>query len=229
MAGREIFAKRDQLREFDRLPMETIGPAGLAGLDNDPSRYRITNEYQVTSEYAPRPVSTVRSTNNTIAGESSNSSDSSSNVKSYSVNITSDHRPSLPPKRISQSRRHKATLEASRAAFGYTKVAALFFVSLLVTWVPSSLNRVYSLIHDGSVSVEYAYAAGVVLSLMGFWNAVIYIATSHRACRTLFRQVLRRNHDSVSSRDIVELRSSRSGVRSDGDSLEGLAGHPEPV
>ena len=36
------------------------------------------------------------------------------------------------------------------------------------------------------MSVEYAYAAGVVLSLMGFWNSVIYIATSWRACKNLF-------------------------------------------
>lgn len=34
-------------------------------------------------------------------------------------------------------RNHRATMEANRAAFGYTKVALLFFVSLLVTWVSS--------------------------------------------------------------------------------------------
>ena len=77
-------------------------------------------------------------------------------------------------------------MEANRAAYSYTFIASLFFVSLLVTWVPSSINRVYSLIHPEAVSVQYAYAAGVVLSLMGFWNSVIYIATSWRACKNLF-------------------------------------------
>lgn len=83
-------------------------------------------------------------------------------------------------------------MEANRAAFGYTKVASLFFVSLLVTWVPSSINRVYSLIYPEDISVPYAYAAGIVLSLMGFWNSVIYITTSRAACTTLFLNLLRK-------------------------------------
>ena len=40
-----------------------------------------------------------------------------------------------------RTRRNRAAMEANRAAWGYTKVALLFFVSLLVTWVsqlPSS-------------------------------------------------------------------------------------------
>ena len=32
-------------------------------------------------------------------------------------------------------RSNRTAMEANRAAFGYTKVALLFFVSLLVTWV----------------------------------------------------------------------------------------------
>ena len=157
MAGREVFAKRDQLLAFAATPVEPIGFANLT--NEDASRYRVTNEYQVTSEYAPRPVSGVAS------------SDTSSNPKSYTVNITSA-RPSWPNKQDSTTlqRKHKATLEANRAAFTYTKVASLFFVSLLVTWVPSSINRVYSLIYPEAVSIQYAYAAGIVLSLMGFWN-----------------------------------------------------------
>lgn len=34
-----------------------------------------------------------------------------------------------------RARSHRATMEANRAAWGYTKVAVLFFISLLVTWV----------------------------------------------------------------------------------------------
>ena len=34
-----------------------------------------------------------------------------------------------------QYRRNRAALEANRAAWAYTKVALLFFVSLLITWV----------------------------------------------------------------------------------------------
>ena len=134
-------------------------------------------------------------------------------------------------------------MEANRAAYSYTFIASLFFVSLLVTWVPSSINRVYSLIHPEAVSVEYAYAAGVVLSLMGFWNSVIYIATSWRACKKLFGGVFsggggRRmeNVDGTGRAGLVlkgrgGYGSGKSGrgswgegsVNGEGDSIEGLA------
>lgn len=118
-------------------------------------------------------------------------------------------------------------MEANRAAFGYAKVASLFFVSLLVTWVPSSINRVYSLIHPNSVNVYYSYAAGIVLSLMGFWNSVIYVTTSWRACKTGFEHLFEKVRV-----DEIEIRtqgkasgSGRAGrgSRGDADSLEGLA------
>ena len=222
MAGREIFAKRHQLRSFAVAPME---PIGYASLNNDPSRYRVTNEYSVTSECAPNPMDAAYVAS---GGKHSNSSDTSSNPKGYSVNITSA-RPSLPHKQSSQQYKLKAAKEANRAAFGYAKVASLFFVSLLVTWVPSSINRVYALIYPGSIPLQYAYAAGVVLSLMGFWNAVIYIATSHRACRMLFSGVWNKDREEFFSKDVAELGSRRSRVKSDGDSLEGLAGRTENV
>lgn len=53
--------------------------------------------------------------------------------------------------------------------------------------VPSSINRVYSLVHPDLVSVPFTYASGVVLPLMGFWNSVIYITTSWTPCKMLFR------------------------------------------
>ncbi|MCJ1409138.1 hypothetical protein MMC19_003216 [Ptychographa xylographoides] len=81
------------------------------------------------------------------------------------------------------------TAEAEAAASGYLKCASLFFVSLLITWVPSSIFRVYSLAHPGSVSWPLAYLAGLVLPLMGFWNSVIYVVTSWGAVTSLFTQL----------------------------------------
>lgn len=52
--------------------------------------------------------------------------------------------------------------------------------------VPSSINRVYSLIRPDTPNIALAYVAGLVLSLMGFWNSVIYIVTSRAACKELF-------------------------------------------
>lgn len=103
---------------------------------------------------------------------------------------------------------NRAAIEANAAAWGYTKVALSFFVSLLVTWVchkplalyhrgtlllnvlikqvPSSINRVYSLIHPDLVSLPFTYASGIVLPLVGFWNALIYVTTSWSAVYMLF-------------------------------------------
>ncbi|KAL6713423.1 hypothetical protein ACLMJK_008888 [Lecanora helva] len=225
MAGREIFAKRHQLRSFAVTPSS---PATFTTHNIDPSRYRVTNEYSVTSEYAPKPFTTLGAACAAPDGHASSSSDTSSNSKGYSVNITSV-RPPMPHHQSSQQNKIKAAKEANRAAFGYAKVASLFFVSLLVTWVPSSINRVYALIYPGAIPIQYAYAAGIVLSLMGFWNAVIYIATSHRACRALLARIFKGDDGGFNSRDVAELGCRRSRVRSDGDSLEGLAVQAESV
>lgn len=71
-----------------------------------------------------------------------------------------------------------AAVAANKAAWGYTKCCILFFVSLLVTWIPSSVFRVYTLFHSPNDNFGIAYAAGLVLPLTGFWNAVIYTTIS---------------------------------------------------
>ena len=51
---------------------------------------------------------------------------------------------------------------------------------MLVTWTPSSINRVYALIHPAEVSYVLNVASAAVLPLQGVWNAVIYFTTSWR-------------------------------------------------
>lgn len=85
----------------------------------------------------------------------------------------------------SASRVH--SMEAQSAAWRYTKCCILFFVSLLFTWLPSSVNRVHTLIYPTApISFGYAYAAAFVLPLTGFWNSLVYITTSWSACKALW-------------------------------------------
>jgi hypothetical protein len=77
----------------------------------------------------------------------------------------------------------------SQSEWSYYKCAMLFFIALLVTWVPSSVNRVYSLVFPDKVSFGLSFASGLVLPLQGFWNTVIYVATSLPACKALFRRL----------------------------------------
>ena len=225
MAGREIFQKRHQLRAFTN--------------PSDDHNYAFkTTDYQVTSDFQNLPLGNIADAYvSPIDPKSSNPSDTShAPYPKYNVKISAALRPSIPNHTSTdykQQRKNRAAMEANRAAFGYTRVASLFFVSLLVTWVPSSINRVYSLIYPESISVPYAYAAGIVLSLMGFWNSVIYIATSRAACRTLFLSLFRKVNGTGDGRlpidgdGVQELntrRSSRVRDSSWGDSSEELRG-----
>lgn len=62
----------------------------------------------------------------------------------------------------------------------YLRTSFVFAISILVTWTPSSVNRVYTAIYPDSSSWGLNMAAAVVLPLQGVWNAVIYFTTSWR-------------------------------------------------
>lgn len=86
--------------------------------------------------------------------------------------------------------RRKAAMDANNSAWSYTKVALLFFTAMLVTWIPSSANRLYSLAVSGEISLPLEYMSAFVLPLQGFWNAIIYCTTSWKACKMLAEDVI---------------------------------------
>lgn len=59
----------------------------------------------------------------------------------------------------------------------YLRTSFLFAISVLVTWIPSSMNRIHSWI-DGASPYEYHVATAAVLPLQGLWNAIIFFVTS---------------------------------------------------
>lgn len=85
--------------------------------------------------------------------------------------------------------RRRAAYEASNATWSYTKCALLFFTAMLVTWIPSSANRVYSVIHPGKALIPLEYMSSAVLPLQGFWNAIIYCVTSWGACKIVWGDI----------------------------------------
>ncbi|KAL4801567.1 Nnf1-domain-containing protein [Aspergillus unguis] len=54
--------------------------------------------------------------------------------------------------------RSRTTAEVNTAAWAYTKYAMLFFIALIVTWVPSTINRLYSLIRPDAPNFGLNYA-----------------------------------------------------------------------
>ncbi|KAL8895886.1 MAG: hypothetical protein Q9207_007967 [Kuettlingeria erythrocarpa] len=180
MAGRKIFRKRAELRAF-RQPSR-------ASVDEPFSGFK-TTEVCVSSELAgfsiPGPPGNCF--------DAANPASLPKGYEQYSANINSSP-PSTAfdpsPRTSSQSttayKRYKAALDANTAAWGYTKVALLFFVSLCVTWIPSSINRIYDLAHPSDVSYPLNFVSAIVLPLMGFWNGIIYFVTTRAVCKAIF-------------------------------------------
>lgn len=77
------------------------------------------------------------------------------------------------------------------AVRAYCKYAVLFFLALLITWVPSSANRVYALSMSNQYLFGLTYASSFVLPLQGFWNTVIYITVSWRVFKLVPAQISR--------------------------------------
>ena len=81
-------------------------------------------------------------------------------------------------------------ISANKATISYCFTALLFFIALLVTWVPSTINRLYTLVNDGRNSpFGLDFASALVLPLQGFWNCVIYIFTSKQACKAVMQDL----------------------------------------
>lgn len=91
---------------------------------------------------------------------------------------------------VRRNRRNLAVYEANNAAWSYTKCALLFFTALLITWIPSTANRLYSVVHQKQILLGLEYASAFVLPLQGFWNGLIYVFTTRRSCKKLIGDIL---------------------------------------
>lgn len=82
--------------------------------------------------------------------------------------------------------REVAQKEPNADAWLYARIAFLFFISILLTWIPSSVNRVYSLARPDAINFPLNLTSAAVFPLQGFWNLIVYIITSQAACKTLW-------------------------------------------
>lgn len=138
MAGREIFLNRKQLRAFNQRRGYSME------IENPFDSYK-TTEVNITSEVAPAAQKDVVST--TVSTDVPSRAPSSRGYDRYTVTIGSaplSPRIIMPPTPSGEAltyRKNKAAIEANTAAWGYTKCAVLFFVSLLITWVSHCLSN----------------------------------------------------------------------------------------
>lgn len=243
MAGKEIFQSRKKLRAFNKKPDYPTGNEDIFD-SHKTTEVNITSEVVPITRIDAK--STTVSANVPSRSPLGQGYDRYTvTIRSAPLNPRIII-PLAPSGETLTYRKNPPATEANTAAWAYTKCAVLFFISLLITWVshclpnalrnrsqvlvetsiadlrsqvPSSINRVYTLVYPDHVSVTCTFAAGVVLPLMGFWNSVIYITISWKPCKMLFRGIFSRlsevSHQQCSplrsrSRKIVEQRSGRA-------------------
>lgn len=186
LSGREIFRKRQQLRAFHAASCHPLE------IENPFTNFK-TTEIEITHELAQLPFQTAPEANNIFPHPDdvrTSRSPTSKGYDPYSINISSAPlSPSVatpshgaPPTSGSPAtityRNNRVAMEANTAAWGYTKVALLFFVSLLITWVkcprPQFLETSTSLICVGSCDRTKAPDLEKKLQLTGGVSGTIF-------------------------------------------------------
>jgi hypothetical protein len=107
-------------------------------------------------------------------------------LSSYFTTITSTRngaRQKVAAKTWNQVRRKAQSLTSMHIVHdpvknAYLKTSFLFALSVLVTWIPGSINRISGLINSSGLPYGYNVATAAVLPLQGIWNCVIYFMTS---------------------------------------------------
>ncbi|KAN0080896.1 hypothetical protein V8E54_004100 [Elaphomyces granulatus] len=163
-AGREIYHTRNQLQS-------------LSSIDDE---HEVT-EIRITSEAAG------------LRREDSQQRSQSAPYSPYSVIVEGGDMPessAAPQRLLTASTDSNARRRSARAYFKY---AILNFIALLVTLVPSTINRVYIIVRPEANNFGLELATCFVLPLQGFWNSIVYTAISWSSMKTLFRRGLRRD------------------------------------
>lgn len=179
MAGKVIWSKRRHLDGF------------LNPLNENPFTSTVTTEIEITHE--ERFI-----TKDAGSQKTSDMSTEAEGFDPYTVDVQVAAQPrqhhAVPAAlRLRTLTRDAAESETNADAWLYARVAFLFFLALLITWVPTSVNRVYALVHPDRVNFPLNYISSLVFPLQGFWNAVVYIITSQTACRRLWRELISRD------------------------------------
>ncbi|KAI8627713.1 family A G protein-coupled receptor-like protein [Xylariaceae sp. FL1651] len=236
-AGREIYRKRRQLRNLKVSSSSAHDPEAL---NTDEFHSMKTTEISVTTESAHPTGDAINLAS--LGNSKSNTAAETQGTAAYSVTISADHQPQLVPNHLDSSTsrarakaKRKNNFEASNAAWSYTKCAILFFTALLVTWIPSSANRLYSVINGGESSAFLEIFSAIVLPLQGFWNAIIYTVTSWAAVKMFFSDLFHPKKNAISPPQHLKrpndrnnfsfILGSRPRKNGDSDSMTELAGN----
>lgn len=127
----------------------------------------------------PLPYDSTWATRTDVGGPNS---EGEPRVRQFEAVCSSNRRPAQRTALKSlRTTRRDASLKLKRldpVKMGYLRTSFIFGLAVLITWIPSSIDRLYSLTHNGRISFQWSVASGCVLPLQGVWNGIIYFMTS---------------------------------------------------
>ncbi|KAL8826025.1 MAG: hypothetical protein Q9170_007568 [Blastenia crenularia] len=188
MAGRHVWRKRAALDV----------PGFLNPFNEDPFT-NVTRTTEITITHSERKPSLP---NCQVREIEQRHTDDSYDAYSVNIGIGKPQRPQRPRAlsrpavfHLPSVTRAVALSEDKADSFLYARVAFLFFIALLITWVPSSVNRAYALAHPAHIHFGLNYISAIVFSSQGFLNCLVYMATSRSACRRLWGKLSGRKYN----------------------------------
>ncbi|CEI68946.1 hypothetical protein FVEN_g11921 [Fusarium venenatum] len=205
MVGYHVFRSRNRLKSLSASKSREPGPAnpsqaqGLPRIDlltvpQDCFYGTVVTDIQVVHSTAPsnnlsdppKPAYTAHSSSPQVSFDEPCIAIQNSNNHYFSTSISpgiSTQSSESPLRRVvsATSRTYSKFVVDDPIKRAYLRTSFLFALSVLVTWIPSSLNRIHSWLF-GKSPFEYHVATAAVLPLQGLWNAVIFFVTS---CRPL--------------------------------------------
>ncbi|KAE8358074.1 hypothetical protein BDV27DRAFT_169784 [Aspergillus caelatus] len=183
VTGREIFMKRRQLRVAGRSGQHSALPSTRGDQVDESFECHKMTEITVTTETADFQHGPPLKVGNTE--EPGRSPGARTSFNPYVVAVEARPR-TMKQNEAIQGDQSKSTTETNKAAWAYSKYAMLYFIALVITWVPSTINRVYALAEPTKPSFVLNYLSAFVLPLQGFWNGFIYMMISFPAVRQMF-------------------------------------------
>lgn len=69
----------------------------------------------------------------------------------------------------------------------YLHITFMFTLSVLITWIPASINRIRSM-QGMEVPFPYQVVMAAIMPLQGLWNALIFFVTSRSVLREVARE-----------------------------------------
>ncbi|QPC78582.1 hypothetical protein HYE68_009334 [Fusarium pseudograminearum] len=169
----------------------------------------------------PRPAYTARSSSSPqVSFDEPSTGFQNSNSHYFSTSIS----PGVIAQTSSESHLRRMTSATSRTVSkfkvddpikrAYLRTSFLFALSVLVTWIPSSLNRIHSWLF-GRSPFEFHVATAAVLPLQGLWNAVIFFVTSWKPLKEWYRNIgedpTQQDREMIQTRDEHDEQVGRSG------------------